>query len=298
MNFQALKDRWNNMSNRGRIVAFAVLTLLLALCILPFLGSGEGDNDIVVDGKDTKNQQVTYTVQSGDSIIGKIAPKFQVPWEAIAVVNEAHLAQVNDVRCNELSDRYTQSWRRQGHYCNERVVVGGKPMVNLNSLQPGDELVIPLTSHPVVDQVVTNIPGRSIAIVIDDTGSMGNDLIQVSAWYMRASGQFGKKITAVVLYADGHVRQFTNTGEVTFTTSGVLENTRNALETAAQSNPDAIVLVSDEPGDDWKDFHGLTLPPVYAHSLDGISHENLRRVATMTGGRFMRPPLGSVLANR
>jgi len=301
MNIESFKTRWQNVSvrNQRRVGATALVLALLALLVALIIPNGdESDTDIVVDGAETQNETVTYIVEPGDSIIGTIAPKHHVPWEAIAVVNEARLAQINADRCDKLSDRYTKNRRRTGHYCNETVVIGGKPMVDLNTLQPGDELVIPLTSHPVVDTVVTNILGNSIAIVIDDTGSMTEDLVQVSAWYMRASEQFGKNITTVVLYADGHVRQFTDTGEVTFTTNGSLENTRNALETAAASHPDAIVLVSDEPGDDWNGFSNLDLPPVYAHSLEEISHENLRHVADLTGGQFMRPPLDEILANR
>ncbi len=290
------RDWWQGASNRSRTLALAVLALLAVICALPFMGEDETDNDIVVDAAQTQSQEIEYIVQPGDSIISTIAPKHNVPWEAIAVVNESELARVNAERCAKLSERYTDNRSRRGHYCNKTVVVGGKPMVDLNSLQPGDKLRIPLTRHPVVDQVIAAIPGRSIAIVIDDTGSMGNDLAQVSAWYMRASHELGKDIVTVVLYADGNVRQFKSTGEVTFAVTGDFENTRNGLEVAAAAKPDAIVLVSDEPGDDWNGFKDLKLPPVYTHSLDTTSHENLRHVATVTGGQFMRPPLDAVVA--
>lgn len=292
------RDWWHRTSNRSRIVTLAVLALVIGICssTLPFMGEDETDNDIVVDAAQTEKQEIEYEVQPGDSIISTIAPKHNVPWEAIAVVNESELARVNAERCAQLSKGYTNSRSRKGHYCNQTVVVSGKPMVDLNSLQPGDKLRIPLTRHPVVDQVIAAIPGRSIAIVIDDTGSMSNDRAQVSAWYMRASHEIGKDILTVVLFADGNVRQFKSTGEVTFAVTGNFENTRNGLEIAAAAKPDAIVLVSDEPGDDWNGFKDLTFPPVYAHSLDGSSHENLRRVASATGGQFMRPPLDAVIA--
>lgn len=297
MDFSPIRDRWNNASTRDRgLVALAALALL-ALVSLPFMG-GDKDGDIEVNPADTKHSEVVYTVESGDSIIGTIAPKHQVPWEAIAVVNETELARVNAERCGKLSKGYTQNTRRKGHYCNGTVVIDGRAMVNLNSLQPGDTLRIPMTSHPVVDEVVAGIDGRRIAIAVDVTGSMSDDLREVSAWYMRAWNELGKEITTVVLYADGHVTEFSNTDTVRFTAGGSTENTRHALETAAASNPDAIVLVSDEPGDDWGNWDMVDLPPVYAHSLEEISHENLRRVAEDSGGKLMRPPLGEVLASR
>lgn len=294
---QSLKTRWQNASGRRRFGVVAVVLALLALVVLPFVGSDESDNDIIVDGAQTQDKSVLHTVVAGDYII-KIAWDYKVPWQAVAVANEAALARLNAERCADLSDRYTNRRGRRGHYCNELVVIGGKPMVHLNSLQPGDKIVVPLTSHPVVDSVVNAIPGSSIAIVIDDTGSMNDDRVEVGAWYIRASGQFQRDIKTVVLYADGHVQEFTSTGEVTFSTSGNLENTRHALETAAASHPSAIVLVSDEPGDDWGNWDLTGLPPVYVHSLEEGAHENLRRVATTTGGQFMRPPLAKVLANR
>ncbi len=290
----SIATRWDKTSNRGRAGVIAVMLALLCIFLLPL--EDTGDNDIIVDSADTVTEEIVHTVVQGDSIIGTIAPAYGVQWQAIALVNEQQLANVNAERCGKLSKRYTQNARRRGHYCKS-LMVDGRQMMDLNSLQPGDTLRIPLTTHPVVDEVIASIPGSSIAIVIDDTGSMMNDRAQVSAWYMRSAQELGKSLTTVILYADGHVREFSNTGGVTFTTTGNMENTRHALEVAASSNPSAIVLVSDEPGDDWNEFEGLNLPPVYAHSLDGISHENLRHVAELSGGAFMRPPLQDAIAS-
>ncbi len=271
----------------GAGVMGIILIALLALIVWP------GDGAIEVDPAQTVSRTEAHVVQSGEFLI-KIANDHDVPWEAVAVVNETELARINAERCGLLNERYTKNTRRPGHYCNETVVIGGKPMVNLNSLKAGDVLQIPFTTHPVVDAVIRDIPGQRIAIVIDDTGSMNNDNALVSAWYMRATEELGKELTTVVLYANGHTREFTNVGKVDFRVSGDVENTRNALEVAAASNPDAIVLVSDEPGDDWKGFWFLDLPPVYSHSLEVEAHDNLRKVSKKTGGQFMRPPLAKV----
>lgn len=292
---QNVRARLGRLSPRqrriGTIVGIFVLAFMLALVLWP-----SGDGAIEVDPADTQHNEVTHVVQSGEYLIA-IAKEHQVPWQAVATRNQTDLDQLANERCEKLSERY-RNRTNGGHYCAEQLVYQGRKMYGLNSLQPGDKVIIPLTSHPVVDSVMQSIPGQSIAIVVDDTGSMGNDISEVSAWYMRATGQFGKDIATVVLYADGFTREYESTGQVQFRTTGSVETTRAALEQAAASNPDAIVLVSDEPGDDWKGFRGLDLPPVYSHSLEEESHDNLRKVSRKTGGEFMRPPLHAVIASR
>ena len=95
-------------------------------------------------------------------------------------------------------------------------------------------------------------------------------------------------MTKVILYADGYVRELDPQGGLNLDTTGSVENTRSALETAARHRPDAIVLVSDEPGDDWDGFRGLKLPPVVAHSLEASADANLAEVARLTGGTFLK----------
>lgn len=228
-----------------------------------------------------------YTVEKGDFLV-KIGAEQGVPWEAIYLENEAEIAARAEERCSKLSKRYTENRRRKGHYCNELLTLNGKSMVAPNSLQPGDELRLPLITVPEqVSQAVASIRGDEIVIVIDDTGSMTEDRQTVSSWYLAEVVKSGKRVTKVILYADGYTRELDPHGSLDLRTTGDVENTRSALEAAARYNPDAIVLVSDEPGDDWNGFRGLTLPPVVAHSLDASADVNLREVARVTGGTFV-----------
>lgn len=234
-----------------------------------------------------------YTVQKGESIIA-IAKQKGVPWEAIIVANERELATRASERCAKLSESYTKRAGRRGHYCNFLVVVAGRPMVNANSLQPGDLLQIPSVTAPIaIQQAITNVKGDRIVVVIDDTGSMGNDRERVSSWYLQAVKNSGKQIVRVIMYADGLVREL-DAGNVNFLSSGGMENTRSALERAATYTPDAIVLLTDEPGDDWNSFRGLHLPPVIAHSLDPSADANLVYVARLTGGSFLSSHAGPI----
>jgi|GEM_PF-6887597 len=234
-----------------------------------------------------------YKVKAGEYIIA-IAQKLGVPWEAIVVANEKALAALAVARCGKLSESYTKRQGRKGHYCNALVVVGGKPMMNANSLQPGDELRIPSVTAPEqIQQAIGDVKGDRIVVVIDDTGSMNDDRERVSSWYLQAVMNSGKQIVRVIMYADGFYREF-DAGNVRFQASGDYENTRAALERAKIYKPDAIVLVSDEPGDDWDGFRNLRLPPVIAHSLAAVADENLARVASETGGNFLRSHTGQI----
>lgn len=233
----------------------------------------------------------SYVVKKGDYLV-KIGIDLGVPWEAIFLANETALAERAEARCSKLSPGYTNRRSRKGHYCNERLHFNGKPMVAPNSLQPGDVLVIPSVSASAapteITSAVSSIKGNSVVLVIDDTGSMGDTRAVVSSWYMSEVARSGKKIVKVILFADGYVRELDPSGQIDLNTTGDVENTYSALKTAAQYRPDAIVLVTDEPGDDWNGFSGIeSLPPVVTHSLDQSADENLREVASRTGGTFV-----------
>lgn len=242
-----------------------------------------------------------YTVKPGDFLI-KIADDHQLPWQALMLENEPILAQ-NAKDCYDLPADYVAGQRevkkrgkvkkveRSGYYCNSAMTLEGQPMISANSLEPGDVLHIPIAAPPAyVASAVASLDGQNIVIVVDDTGSMSEERQQVSAWFMAATENSGKSITKVVLYADGNVRELEPSG-VEFLTSGQMENTCGALLTALGYNPDAIVLVSDEPGDDWSGWRcnlgQFRLPPVVAYSLDRSADENLKAVADRTGGIFL-----------
>lgn len=236
----------------------------------------------------------THTVRKGEFLIG-ISNSYGVPWEGVMLLNETELARRAEERCGKLSKRYTH--RTRGYYCNETRYFRGRPMASANSLQPGDVLQIPAQTTPQnVAAAIVAIPGERIAVVIDDTGSMDDDRQRVGAWYTQAIRNSGKKIVRVILYADGRIREY-DAGSVQFQVNGNVENTRGALEYAAGLQPDAIVLISDEPGDDWGNFRGLRLPPVIAHSLNPYADENLERVAQLTGGQFLRSHAGAIAGN-
>ncbi len=250
----------------------------------------------LVTSKPEHDARTEYTVRQGDFIV-KIAQAKGVPWESLIIANERELNDRASRRCSKLSERYTKDPNRDGHYCNSLLVYHGRHMVSFNSLQPGDTLHIPSTSTPVaVRESIKNIKGNKIVVVIDDTGSMTDDRERVSSWYLQEIKNSGKQIARVILYADGYYREL-NEGNVDFRVSGTYENTRGALELASRYHPDAIVLVSDEPGDDWRNFSGLHLPPVIAHSLNNSADENLERVARLTGGSFLTSHAGAIAEN-
>lgn len=247
----------------------------------------------VVQQKFTK-----YTVRRGDFIIS-IAQRLGVPWESIVVANEHELALHAAQRCDKLSPEYRKNPHRRGRYCNELVTIGSKPMVSANSLQPGDVLRIPSRTAPVsIQETINNVSGNKIAIVIDETGSMAgddgeDDRERVASWYLQAVKNAGKQIGKVVMFADGHVRELEAEG-INFQIHGGFENTRHALEWAKSYHPDAIVLITDEPGDDWHGFYNLNLPPVIAHSLHPYADASLQKVARLTGGTFLRSHSGPI----
>lgn len=233
----------------------------------------------------------THTVKRGEFLI-KIAQQANVPWQAVLLINEQDLLARADERCSKLPDRYTEGKTRRGktrrgYYCNEKRTYKGREIAHANSLLPGDIIRLPSAPSPAtIADAVQHIAGKNVVIVIDDSGSMGDTREQVGAWYAKEIEDAGKDITKVVLYADGQVRTY-EAGGVEFLTMGDFENTRNALTVAKGYNPDAIVLISDEPGDDWGNWDLSGFPPIVAHSLDTVADENLRRAASKTGGQFL-----------
>lgn len=226
----------------------------------------------------------THVVQTGE-FLRSIAGQYDVSWEAILLTNETYLQAQYEETCGSKPESYTNNARRRGTFCNNRY---HRPYGN--TLKPGWKLNIPASTAPAaINAVVEAAHGDRIALVIDDTGSMNEDRQRVSAFYLAAIQQYSKRLTGVWLYADGVVRKYEG-GNVRFSTSGNVENTFGALREAAATSPDTIILVTDEPGDDWDWSEVNRLPPVLAHCLkDGgtfLCEENLRRVAQETNGRY------------
>lgn len=240
----------------------------------------------------TEAPSAEYKVKKGEFLI-KIAKRAGVPWQAVMLINEQDLLARADERCSKLSEKYVEGKTRRGktrrgYYCNEALKYRGKQIAFANSLKPGDTLRLPSAPTPTtISDAVQHIAGKNVVIVIDDSGSMGDTREQVGAWYAKEIEDAGKDITKVVLYADGQVRTYESGGGIEFLTTGNFENTRNALTVAKGLNPDAIVLISDEPGDDWGNWDLTGFPPIVAHSLDAAADENLRRAANLTRGQFL-----------
>lgn len=77
-------------------------------------------------------------------------------------------------------------------------------------------------------------------------------------------------------------------------TRGNVENTYGALQKAQESSPDLIVLITDEPGDDWPSGAMAKFSPIIAHCLpEGGDGEyscapTLKRlVAATPGSRYV-----------
>lgn len=229
----------------------------------------------------------SYTVVKGD-FLKKIADDHNVAWEAVLLLNEDDLKVKYEDTCSTKSQKYRANPKRRGLFCNDRF---NRPYGN--TLMPGWELKIPTTVAPTkIEATVASIAGNRVALVIDDTGSLGNDRTVVSEWYLAACRKSGKQIIGVWVYSDGEVRHYNDAAGVELRTVGGLENTYGALKIAASEKPDSIVLVTDEPGDDWGDWSGVSsLPPVVAHCLlDPMAmscEPNLKRLANATRGQFV-----------
>lgn len=251
------------------------------------------------------NETLEHTVQAGEYIIS-IATQYGVPWESVVLANENKLLANTQTYCASKSDSYTHNRGRRGHFCNFLAFdKNGKPLVHANTLMPGDVLKIPSNTAPEqIQETVNAISGERVVVVIDETGSMAgddgvDDRSRVSAWYLQAIKNADKKIVKVIMFAEGSLREL-DASAMEFHARGGYENTRHALEHATNKyKPDAIVLVTDEPGDDWANWQSLHLPPVIAHSLSRVSDQMMRELASFTHGQFLRSyegPLASIKA--
>lgn len=245
---------------------------------------GPGPDDI------PERKAQIHVVAKGE-FLKKIAADYGVSWEEILLQNERFLKDKYEEVCDQFSKRYRNNPRRRGLFCNDRY---NRPYGN--TLIPGWTLVIPAGNAPEeIDKVVERISGKRIAIVIDDTGSMENDRRAVGQFYLAAMRKYRKNVVGVWLYADGEVRKYDG-GSVKILqevsqTVGSLENTHLALREAAKARPDTIVLVTDEPGDDWE-WNKLKLPKVIAHCIpneagDCECEDNLKRLVVKVGGEYV-----------
>ncbi|MBI2483408.1 LysM peptidoglycan-binding domain-containing protein [Candidatus Uhrbacteria bacterium] len=236
--------------------------------------------------------QATHTVRKGE-FLRSIAPQYtNVGWEDVFLANMEFLQGEYENVCNGKSSRYRNNPRRRGTFCNDRYK---RPYAN--TLLPGWKLIIPIGKAPaVIADVIDRTKGEKVAIVVDATGSMANDQRIVALYYSAALRKYGRQITGIWMYGDGQVQHLDPEGFVDFrSTGGNLENTYGALKEAAKSNPDLIVLVTDEPGDDWE-WPGLLssmgLPKVIATCLpegsDYLCEANLKRLVGEVGGEYVR----------
>lgn len=290
------------------VIVFAVLITLVSFLRGVFMEKpkGEAEPQKVVSSVPIPSSVATVTpnlehsemsehvVRAGEYIIS-IAAWYGVPWESIVIINEETLLANTQTYCADKSDKYTHKRGRRGHFCNFLVFdEKGKSLVHANTLMPGDVLRIPSQTAPKqIQGTINSVNGERIVVVIDETGSMAgddgvDDRARVSAWYLQAIKNAEKQIVRVIMFAEGSLREL-DASSMEFHARGVYENTRHALEHAANKyKPDAIVLVTDEPGDDWANWKTLHLPPVIAHSLSRLSDNQMRELASFTHGVFLR----------
>jgi hypothetical protein len=280
------------INHRRFIPALAALLLVLALigaginsCTNYFWPDGTGTSSAPgTPGTSGNAPAKGYTVVRGD-YINKIAERNSVNPEAVLLLNESYLKERYAEACAKVPESKRNDRSRKGLFCNETY---NRPWGN--TLMAGWTIQIPLNTAPKeIQDAVGNISGKNIAIVIDDTGSMSEDRQMAGQLYSAAVRTAGKNLTGIWLYADGKVRKY-NDGQVEYLTTGSLENTFSALKEAANDGPDAIVLITDEPGDDWKWDEVKDLPPVIGHCIrDGGTYQceqNLKKLAAETKGEY------------
>jgi hypothetical protein len=236
--------------------------------------------------------QAQHTVRRGE-YIDRIATGYRnVTSEAIVLANRNMLQVKFEETCGPLKVSYVNNPRRRGTFCNERFHDAFK-----NTLKPGWVLQIPETSAPaqVQDAIrdYTN-PSDVVDVVIDATGSMGNNRAQVAQFYLAALKQHGRKVKAVYLFRDHKVWSVYDAQEIEkeVGATGDFENTYEALRKAASDHPDKIIVISDEVGDDWpSDMTKLReLPPVIANCITDDPHSctsSFPRLARETHGKYV-----------
>lgn len=219
------------------------------------------------------SQASEYIVQKGDSIEG-VARKFDlVPKE---------LFKANEKALQEAAATCRPS-RRSGYFCNSRRANTTWSMI-ANTLPLGQKLTIPgggyvyggsiPTINPAmsaaVAEMIADPTKKRVAIIVDETGSMGGNALALLRLYRETvRAHADKTITGVWLFRDGQVRRVEpDAFEAQYKPQGYVENTYASLLDAQKSNPDILVLITDEPGDDWPADWKLKLTSaVIAHCL-------------------------------
>jgi len=248
-----------------------------------------------VSPMETKLACITkHTVQKGE-FIRSIGPQLGVDPELLVLANRDFLSKKYAATCAGLSGSYRDRPGRKGLFCNDRY---RRPYAN--TLRPGWELCIPSQNVPLaIEKIVASMPGKKVAIVIDNTESMSDDRKTVATFYHQALQRHGRQIVGIFLYngsrSDGNkeVIRVTDVGEVNV--QGDFENTFEALRTAVEEvGPDLVYLITDEPGDDWPtSLEGIGFPTVVATCLPderGIfeCEKPLKRLAAATpGGQYV-----------
>lgn len=208
-----------------------------------------------------------YVVKRGDTLTA-IAQSHGVSVAEILRANGTYLLQKYGRVCGKKSAAYRESETRKGFFCNERKVA--RDPVHANTLMAGWSLSMPAnepTSKQITD-VVRTVSARSVALVVDATGSMGGNIQRVANEYQAALRMFGKSVSGVWFFADGKVWSVESDRFVErYHPSGSFENTSQALAVATAARPELIILITDEPGDDWDDAPGTNGVPVIAHCL-------------------------------
>lgn len=243
-----------------------------------------------------KAEESVHLVKKGQHLTW-IAKKNNVGREAMILANEAQLAAAYDKYCGKLSQEFRTRAKNEGknkgglYYCNDTY-----RRSYANTLRPGMRLIIPQDTAPAsVEDVVSKIRGERIAVVIDETGSTDNKRRMIGQYYLAALRQKARSITGIYLFSGpGRVRKIDAVGVTDLANAmhnrGGTENTHEALRSAALDKPDAIILVTDEQGDDWDWSIVRSLPSVYAHCLPDPKYPsceaNLRRLADQTGGSY------------
>jgi hypothetical protein len=251
-----------------------------------------------------------YTIKRGDTL-RKIVQQQNVGREHPFTVDELLIAnpellQRSLENCASKSDAYRTSATRTGYFCNE--VRPGKYEVGANSIVAGWKVRIPSASAPVeVAATIASVPGRRIALVVDATGSMSGNIGLLADQYRSAIRQHGKEVVGVWLFADGKVWTVRAENFLSeYKTGGGIENTYAALVEANRLRPDAIMLFTDEPGDDWPmDGRFAIAAPVFAHCLPqhgGAVHTcgpTLQKlVRAVPGSRYIAVAHEPLIANR
>lgn len=244
-----------------------------------------------------------HTVRSGQNM-GTIARDHAVDGtggRCLWRLNEEVLAPIVNERCADL-----QRNENDGFYCNDSLANANYPAWS-SSLRPGDEIYIisglansgsGLSGNIVreVNVAAAAVEGDDIVLVIDVSGSMNDesDRAMAAALY---SHLLGDRLQGVVFYSK--FAHFVPTEQLDTsdifasqhagdTGNGSDEYVHRALQLAAASGADAIVLVADERGVDTSGISFTGLPAVTAHCLPDPNQapcfDMFRTIATQTGG--------------